>query len=356
MDNDEDFIYYGTPLPPLEENKNAPRKPDLDLTVRDWKGRRRFHGAFTGGFSAGYYNTVSTEKGWIPSQFVSSKSEKWDKNLLKSKPEDFMDDEDLSEFGIAPRKIQAKAKFKQNFNEVFAGLRDSNATIVDVVKQMIKPSTESIGVHLYRLMKRGKKYKGAISNLPKKIIGCQLPPHLASERASSFQMELSSDEDEFFQSNDNVSYTPKNNFHGIDYVPLKSELVTETKQSGEITAVFSNNKRLKISGEAFGSGALEEDDDYAVEAQIYSKDDLSNYDFAIGPSYKPKTVKPLISLSVDKNASSIEGFVKSTKIILPESQTESSLVQIPKGWRPKPPFLTAKKKYQNGINRVKNLH
>lgn len=33
------------------------------LQVRDEEGRRRFHGAFTGGFSAGYYNTVGTKEG-----------------------------------------------------------------------------------------------------------------------------------------------------------------------------------------------------------------------------------------------------------------------------------------------------
>lgn len=31
--------------------------------VTDEKGRRRFHGAFTGGFSAGYFNTVGTKEG-----------------------------------------------------------------------------------------------------------------------------------------------------------------------------------------------------------------------------------------------------------------------------------------------------
>jgi hypothetical protein len=34
-----------------------------DQTVRDSQGRLRFHGAFTGGFSAGYYNTVGSEAG-----------------------------------------------------------------------------------------------------------------------------------------------------------------------------------------------------------------------------------------------------------------------------------------------------
>lgn len=33
------------------------------MQVRDEKGRRRFHGAFTGGFSAGYFNTVGSKEG-----------------------------------------------------------------------------------------------------------------------------------------------------------------------------------------------------------------------------------------------------------------------------------------------------
>eukprot|EP00918_Siedleckia_nematoides_P078028 GHVU01170746.1.p2 GENE.GHVU01170746.1~~GHVU01170746.1.p2 ORF type:complete len:192 (+),score=9.23 GHVU01170746.1:241-816(+) len=34
-----------------------------DQVVTDDKGRRRFHGSFTGGFSAGYFNTVDTPEG-----------------------------------------------------------------------------------------------------------------------------------------------------------------------------------------------------------------------------------------------------------------------------------------------------
>jgi len=33
--------------------------------VRDEEGRRRFHGAFTGGFSAGFYNTVGSKEGML---------------------------------------------------------------------------------------------------------------------------------------------------------------------------------------------------------------------------------------------------------------------------------------------------
>src|SRR5687768_4362319 len=48
-DNDSNESFYGTAFPPLEPNQNAPRKGELDLTVRDERGRCRFHGAFTGG-------------------------------------------------------------------------------------------------------------------------------------------------------------------------------------------------------------------------------------------------------------------------------------------------------------------
>jgi hypothetical protein len=34
-----------------------------DQIVKDENGRRRFHGAFTGGFSAGYWNTVGSKDG-----------------------------------------------------------------------------------------------------------------------------------------------------------------------------------------------------------------------------------------------------------------------------------------------------
>ena len=41
--------------------------------VTDAEGRRRFHGAFTGGYSAGYYNTVGSLEGWNPSAYTSSR-------------------------------------------------------------------------------------------------------------------------------------------------------------------------------------------------------------------------------------------------------------------------------------------
>lgn len=63
-----------------------------DQVVVDDHGRRRFHGAFTGGFSAGHFNTVDTPEGWKPSQFQSSRASRHQGE--GQKVQDFMDDED----------------------------------------------------------------------------------------------------------------------------------------------------------------------------------------------------------------------------------------------------------------------
>ena len=65
--------------------------PVEEQVATDKQGRRRFHGAFTGGFSAGYFNTVGSEEGWTPATFRSTRAEKEAKR--QQRPEDFMVDE-----------------------------------------------------------------------------------------------------------------------------------------------------------------------------------------------------------------------------------------------------------------------
>ena len=115
-DEDESFVIYGTPLQQEEESRAGQRRKEIkdpaltrqlplhqqvnclllqpgghcvcrrffcrhqhDMAmqeVTDAEGRRRFHGAFTGGYSAGYYNTVGSLEGWNPSTFKSSREER----------------------------------------------------------------------------------------------------------------------------------------------------------------------------------------------------------------------------------------------------------------------------------------
>ena len=49
------YVFYGTPLPPLDANTrdDGSYVPIWKQEVTDERGRKRLHGAFTGGFSAG---------------------------------------------------------------------------------------------------------------------------------------------------------------------------------------------------------------------------------------------------------------------------------------------------------------
>lgn len=49
----------------LFEDEEMDKKQNMyNQPFRDAKGSKRLHGAFTGGFSAGYWNTVGSKEGW----------------------------------------------------------------------------------------------------------------------------------------------------------------------------------------------------------------------------------------------------------------------------------------------------
>jgi G patch domain-containing protein 1 len=73
--DEEDYVFVGTSLQDEEDTipgqyrKTAAEPASTRLApvwqqeATDDQGRRRFHGAFTGGFSAGYFNTVGSKVG-----------------------------------------------------------------------------------------------------------------------------------------------------------------------------------------------------------------------------------------------------------------------------------------------------
>ncbi|KAI9098159.1 hypothetical protein DFS34DRAFT_619811 [Phlyctochytrium arcticum] len=93
------LVTFGTEQPmEISDVRAKDRNKFLPIHMqeaRDEQGRKRLHGAFTGGFSAGYFNTVGSKEGWTPSTFVSSRSSRYAGG--GAKPEDFMDEEDLAE-------------------------------------------------------------------------------------------------------------------------------------------------------------------------------------------------------------------------------------------------------------------
>ncbi|KAF3397922.1 G patch domain-containing protein 1 [Penicillium rolfsii] len=143
------YAFYGTPLPPLEAGgrDDGSYVPVWKQEVTDERGRKRLHGAFTGGFSAGYFNTVGSKEGWTPATFVSSRQHRARdaKQTTQQRPEDFMDEEDLREQEES-RKLQT--------TEGFAGfgLTDADATRRAGLIDLLKTGGETMGVNLLKRM------------------------------------------------------------------------------------------------------------------------------------------------------------------------------------------------------------
>ncbi|XP_013775608.1 G patch domain-containing protein 1-like [Limulus polyphemus] len=320
MDYDvECYIAYGTPLEPLEEDEAPTKKPSQDQRVTDEEGRVRFHGAFTGGFSAGYFNTVGTKDGWAPSSFTSSRAKKAES--IEQHPEDFMDDEDLGKYGIAPKHIQTTQNFgvpyvNQERKQTFPVSTEGPIPGDPPLKDLILPVNESIGVHLLRKMgwrpgqgigprvkKRQKQQNPGV-----KIYGCSLPPAESEEEEDPYREDFTFAPLDL----DLQPYTQKDNLHGIGYkalnrVPVLSYHIDLLQPTPTVDVLNKEKKKLSISGQAFGVGAFEDEDE-----DIYGKDDMSQYDFFLGgegDKYDRKAIGKLAS----HLSEALEGFHMASK-------------------------------------------
>ncbi|KAK2750519.1 hypothetical protein FQN55_002120 [Onygenales sp. PD_40] len=144
------YAVYGTPLPPLdpEVRDDGSYVPVWKQEVRDDRGRKRLHGAFTGGFSAGYFNTVGSKEGWTPSTFVSSRRDRakdGKRPVQQQRPEDFMDEEDLRE-AEESRVLQTAGDYAG------FGSTAADATRLGGLMDIFKTSGETMGVKLLKRM------------------------------------------------------------------------------------------------------------------------------------------------------------------------------------------------------------
>ena len=89
---------------------------------RDRSGKKRFHGAFSGGFSAGYHNTVGSAEGWSPAPFMSSRNcGNGAHNVVQRAPNYYMDEED-----------EANINIWNTGSEVWAGCEQLTTTTFDI--------------------------------------------------------------------------------------------------------------------------------------------------------------------------------------------------------------------------------
>ncbi|XP_064813896.1 G patch domain-containing protein 1-like [Oncorhynchus masou masou] len=304
-DSDGDFVTFGTPLEPLEEDEPLRKPVPLhEQTVKDEKGRyQRFHGAFTGGFSAGYFNTVGTKEGWTPATFVSSRQQKAGRQ--NARPEDFMDEEDLGDHGIAPRQITTTADFasgrKDEIRDKARAITSLSAPIPGdtVLEDLVAPARSSMGAELLRRM-GWKDGQGVGPRVKRRLcqqradsatraFGSASPPNGSSGSQDEEDGEFVPENVTFAPKDVTpIDFTPKVDLHGLGYRGLNplaalrggpgaGHINLFTMDSDRTNSLFGEDRkghrrRGGVAGQWCGCDMTD----------IYHRDIMSNYDTVLG--------------------------------------------------------------------------
>ena len=400
-------MIFGTPLNPIDEDDNVRPKPIAihEQVVTDDKGRRRFHGAFTGGFSAGYFNSVGSRDGWTPKTFTSLRSSKVDPgkstsgaSSFQQRYEDFMDDEDMSDFGIAPKKLQASSNFyeknrttnyqkphgsqddfeKRNsrlgqISEIFRGSDQQQKSSIPfgqpVLEQLFVPVRETIGVRLLREMgwKPGQGIGPRVTRRSKIMQKKANKKMYDNFKPNKNKHESSDEEDksdelivkyrDFLFAPDDISSDltkkAKDNLFGIAYKGLNRNELSSTEHFNLFTPVLTISegnradaysklhKKIpkpskQIVGQAFGVGVYEVEDE-----DIYANEDVNRYDFYLDNSERGEnsqgcTKRPSRWQERLESNPSLPGFVQAKIKTTMHPPTKFPPPELPKNYHPRP--------------------
>eukprot|EP00889_Picochlorum_renovo_P003800 jgi/Picre1/30830/NNA_006190.t1 len=205
--------------------------------VTDRQGRKRFHGAFEGGWSAGYWNTVGSAEGWEPATFKSSRDDRT--KAQTQSIEQFLDDDELEEYNRTTLETRAqydtfgraaKEEESQRMEQ-----QESGSIPLLVPDIMITPVSEGVGATSLQDIQH---LKGL----------------LRVENVSVRKIEAKSDT------------------FGLGYDPFQgAEEFRHAKQRGEQSAQRSGRGR-RGRGVAFGTGVLDEDDALGTMEDYVSTD------------------------------------------------------------------------------------
>ncbi|MBW0481190.1 hypothetical protein O181_020905 [Austropuccinia psidii MF-1] len=311
--SEESFVKIGTPLPPLTSTKADKNEfvPIWKQEVKDEQGRRRLHGAFTGGFSAGYFNTVGSKEGWTPSEFKSSRSDKKPQDRSSSndqrkvygqRPEDFMDEEDLAELE-QNKELQTNSMFGSTSNksallpskeydpltgQVETGsISDSFQRLAGssradhALDDVIMPSSERAG---HKIMQKMGWRQG-------QGIGPRIPHERKAWLASEFGLPLESDAqaEEDLERKKHLyappdrpltAVVPWSNYSGLGYLQTPASHSSNDQgfsaTSATSPSVVNIQGRKIPQGSSFGLGALNDVEEDDEDVYVSSKDYLTN--------------------------------------------------------------------------------
>ncbi|TFY64484.1 hypothetical protein EVJ58_g2600 [Rhodofomes roseus] len=245
----ESFCLIGTPLPPLEKSKDTGEfVPLWKQEVRDEKGRRRLHGAFTGGLGAVDVCVLALGP----------------REGARARPEDFMDEEDLAElqegrklvdeheemdFGGTERELKRRAGAEE-------AEKDDITTALEA--SLAPAPKDSVGARILKKMgwRLGQGVGPRLTHAQRRT---ELGPRAPKEEGEDEEAQK-----HLYPRRDTaVLIAPrKDNFHGLGYTPgmrLEEAVAQDEKAGPQIAA-------------GFGLGALNDADE----------DDLDVYDIGRG--------------------------------------------------------------------------
>ncbi|KLO19292.1 hypothetical protein SCHPADRAFT_898867 [Schizopora paradoxa] len=365
----ENFCLIGTPLPPLEKTKDTGEfLPVWKQDVRDEKGRRRLHGAFTGGFSAGYFNTVGSAEGWTPSTFTSSRGER--AKAKKAKPEDFMDEEDLAEMRESRKLVDTNDQMDVDIWSSEGRKADATGEDESLTRALesalLPPTRDSVGAQILRKMgwRLGHGIGPRITYEQRKA-----QDTMYGDTSSSLDDDEEAKKHMYPPRDTRVhNFKRKDDSFGLGYVPSKglTELVRDS--SGD-----KRDSGPNISA-GFGLGALNDADDDDVD--FYDVDSNRNQSrrqvayegeederIVLGQRNKRDTGRQRPLPVHEKSVASVAGFfndgtpVLSGFIVADKPVQEEKwfpLPKVPKDWIPNPSRVWQADK-ENLENNEKNL-
>ncbi|CAH8271943.1 unnamed protein product [Arabidopsis lyrata] len=316
--DEEDFVFHGTPIEREEEIGSRKKKavagasgnlrtlPAWKQEVTDEEGRRRFHGAFTGGYSAGYYNTVGSKEGWAPQSFTSSRKNR--AGARKQSISDFLDEDEKAD--MEGKSLSASSQFDTfGFTAAEHSRKQAekeqherpSAIPGPVPDELVAPVSESIGVKLLLKMgwRRGHSIKDvrASSDARREARKAFLafstdentketPDSLVSETEVETSLGPQFSEDiKLSESTPVYVLNPKQDLHGLGYDPFKHAPEFREKKRSRLSANKEVGFRKPLSmkeslfgpksgkiAPGFGIGALEELD-------VEDEDVYAGYDF-----------------------------------------------------------------------------
>ncbi|KAI9507034.1 hypothetical protein F5148DRAFT_1299856 [Russula earlei] len=309
----ENFCLIGTPLPPLEKKDANEFVPLWKQDVRDEKGRRRLHGAFTGGFSSTPLVPRKVHSRWTPSTFVSSRSDRAKQRA--SRPEDYMDDEDLAELResqlmVGVKEQQQRDAFGAAHPDVPQGDPEQDSMAASIQRALMPPPEDSPGVRLLKKIgwRPGQGVGPRVSWRTRKIQDLLA----AGKSINGVDIDALDDDEEakrhLYPPRDTVvtRVPTKSDAHGLGFVAAAGLMESLGQRPPQ-------PKGPKLAA-GFGLGALNEAED----------DDIDVYD---STSRGDRTYMPYDAIRDAYDSSGVNRSKSIQKVVFP-------IPEIPEGWKP----------------------